>query len=239
MLHHYMGTSTFARYTVVPEIALAKIRKDAPLEKVCLLGCGITTGIGSVLNVAKVEAGATVAVFGLGGVGLSVVQGAVMAGAERIIGVDTNPGKYPLAKQLGVTDVLNPKDVGDVAAALVETTNGGVDYAFECIGNVEVMGQALQSCHKGWGECVIIGVAGAGEEIHARPFLLVTGRVWRGGAFGGTRGRTQLPDYVDRYMRGRIKIDELVTTTMPLARINDAFDLMHRGESIRSVVVYE
>jgi len=239
MLHHYMGTSTFARYTVVPEIALAKIRKDAPLEKVCLLGCGITTGIGSVLNVAKVEAGATVAVFGLGGVGLSVVQGAVMAGAERIIGVDTNPGKYPLAKQLGGTDVLSPKEVGDVAAALVEMTNGGVDYAFECIGNVEVMGQALQSCHKGWGECVIIGVAGAGEEIHARPFLLVTGRVWRGGAFGGTRGRTQLPDYVDRYMRGRIKIDELVTTTMPLAKINEAFDLMHRGESIRSVVVYE
>jgi S-(hydroxymethyl)glutathione dehydrogenase/alcohol dehydrogenase len=238
-LHHYMGTSTFARYTVVPEIALAKVRKDAPLDKVCLLGCGITTGIGSALNVAKVEAGATVAVFGLGGVGLSVIQGAVMAGAERIIGVDTNPRKYVLAKQLGATDMVNPTEVGDVAAALVEMTNGGVDYAFECIGNVEVMGQALQSCHKGWGECVVIGVAGAGEEIHARPFLLVTVRVWRGGAFGGSRGRTQLPDYVDRYMRGRIKIDELVTATLPLANINDAFDLMHRGESIRSVVVYE
>jgi S-(hydroxymethyl)glutathione dehydrogenase/alcohol dehydrogenase len=238
-LHHYMGTSTFARYTVVPEIALAKIRKDAPLDKVCLLGCGITTGIGSVLNVAKVEAGATVAVFGLGGVGLSVVQGAVMAGAERIIGVDTNPKKYVLARQLGVTDTVNPTDVGDVAAALVEMTGGGVDYAFECIGNVDVMGQALQSCHKGWGECVVIGVAGAGEEIHARPFLLVTRRVWRGGAFGGMRGRTQLPGYVDRYLAGRIAIDELVTTTMPLARINEAFDLMHRGESIRSVVVYE
>ena len=236
MLHHYMGTSTFARYTVVPEIALAKVRKDAPLDKVCLLGCGITTGIGSVLNVAKVEAGATVAVFGLGGVGLSVVQGAVMAGAERIIGVDTNPRKYPLAKQLGVTDVVDPKDVGDVAAALVEMTNGGVDYAFECIGNVDVMGQALQSCHKGWGECVIIGVAGAGEEIHARPFLLVTGRSWRGTAFGGVRGRTELPRYVGWYLSGRIKVDELVTHTMPLEDINRAFDLMHAGESIRSVI---
>src|SRR5262245_51187288 len=237
-LHHYMGTSTFARYTVVPEIALAKIRRDAPLDKVCLLGCGITTGIGSVLNVAKVEPGSTVAVFGLGGVGLSVIQGAVMAGAERIIGVDTNPRKFTLARQLGATDTVNPGDTADVAAALVEMTGGGVDYAFECIGNVEVMGQALQSCHKGWGECVIIGVAGAGEEIHARPFLLVTGRVWRGGAFGGTRGRTQLPGYVDRYMSGRIKIDELVTATMPLARINEAFDLMQRGDAIRSVVVY-
>ena len=238
-LHHYMGTSTFARYAVVPEIALAKIRPDAPLDKVCLLGCGITTGIGSVLNVARVEPGATVAVFGLGGVGLSVVQGAVMAGAERIIGVDTNRGKYGLARQLGVTDTVNPTEVGDVAAALVDMTGGGVDYAFECIGNVDVMGQALQSCHKGWGECIIIGVAGAGEEIHARPFLLVTGRVWRGGAFGGTRGRTQLPGYVDRYMAGRIKIDELVTVTLPLARINEAFDLMHRGQAIRSVVLYE
>jgi S-(hydroxymethyl)glutathione dehydrogenase/alcohol dehydrogenase len=239
MLHHYMGTSTFARYTVVPEIALAKIRRDAPLDKVCLLGCGITTGIGSVLNVAKVEPGASVAVFGLGGVGLSVIQGAVMAGAERIIGIDTNPKKFPLARELGATDTIDPAAVGDVVATLVEMTQGGVDYAFECIGNVDVMGQALQACHKGWGECVIIGVAGAGEEIHARPFLLVTGRVWRGAAFGGMRGRTQLPGYVDRYLAGRIKIDELVTTTLPLARINEAFDLMHRGEAIRSVVVYE
>ncbi|MGH7895594.1 MAG: zinc-binding dehydrogenase, partial [Candidatus Binatia bacterium] len=239
MLHHYMGTSTFATHAVVPEIALARIRKDAPLDKVCLLGCGITTGIGSVLNVAKVEPGASVAVFGLGGVGLSVVQGAVMSGAERIIGVDTNPRKFSLARQLGATDTVNPAEVGDVVAALVEMTDGGVDYAFECIGDVDVMGQALQSCHKGWGECVIIGVAGAGEEIHARPFLLVTGRVWRGGAFGGTRGRTQLPWYVDRYMAGRIAIDELVTATMPLARINEAFALMHDGEAIRSVVVYE
>ena len=237
-LLHYMGTSTFAEYAVLPEIALAKVRADAPLDKICLLGCGITTGIGAVLNTAKVEPGASVAVFGLGGIGLSVIQGAVMAGAERIIGVDVNPMKFTLARQLGATDTVNPADVGDVAAALVEMTGGGVDYAFECIGQVEVMGQALQSCHKGWGECVIIGVAGAGEEIHARPFLLVTGRVWRGGAFGGTRGRTQLPGYVDRYLAGRIKIDELVTTTMPLARINDAFDLMHRGEAIRSVVVY-
>jgi S-(hydroxymethyl)glutathione dehydrogenase/alcohol dehydrogenase len=238
-LYHYMGTSTFARYTVVPEIALAQIRKDAPLDKVCLLGCGITTGIGSVLNVAKVAPGASVAVFGLGGVGLSAVQGAVMAGAERIIGVDTNPRKFPLARQLGATDTVDPRATADVAATLVEMTGGGVDYAFECIGNVDVMGQALQSCHKGWGECIIIGVAGAGEEIHARPFLLVTGRVWRGGAFGGTRGRTELPGYVDRYMSRRLKIDELVTATMPLARINEAFDLMHGGEAIRSVVVYE
>jgi S-(hydroxymethyl)glutathione dehydrogenase / alcohol dehydrogenase len=239
VLHHYMGTSTFARWTVVPEIALAKIRPDAPLDKVCLLGCGITTGIGSVVNVAKVEAGATVAVFGLGGVGLSVVQGAVLAGAERIIGVDTNPRKFPLARQLGATDTVDPSAVGDVAAALVELTGGGVDYAFECIGNVDVMGQALASCHKGWGECVIIGVAGAGEEIHARPFLLVTGRVWRGGAFGGTRGRTELPTWVDRYVAGRVKIDELVSGTLPLRRINEAFERMHDGEAIRTVVVYD
>jgi S-(hydroxymethyl)glutathione dehydrogenase/alcohol dehydrogenase len=237
-LHHYMGTSTFAEYTVVPEIALAKIRRDAPLDKVCLLGCGVTTGIGAVLNTAKVEPGASVAVFGLGGIGLSVIQGAVMAGAERIVGVDVNPTKFVLARQLGMTDALNPTDVPDVAAALVELTKGGVDHAFECVGNVDLMGVALASCHKGWGQCVIIGVAGAGEEIHARPFLLVTGRSWRGTAFGGTRGRTQLPGYVDWYMKGRVKLDEMVTATMPLERINEAFDLMHRGEAIRSVVTY-
>ena len=238
VLHHYMGTSTFAAYTVVPEIALAKVRTDAPLDKVCLLGCGITTGIGAVLNTAKVHPGATVAVFGLGGIGLSVVQGAVMAGAERVIGIDTNPGKFTLARQLGATDCLNPTDVHSVAEAVVEMTGGGVDFSFECIGNVEVMGQALLSAHKGWGQSIIIGVAGAGEEIHARPFLLVTGRSWRGTAFGGTRGRTQLPQYVDWYMNGRIAIDPYVTHTMPLADINRAFDLMHRGESIRSVVLY-
>ncbi len=238
MLHHYMGTSTFAEYTVVPEVALAKIRHDAPLEKVCLLGCGVTTGIGAVLNTAKVEAGSTVAVFGLGGIGLSVVQGAVMAGAERIIGVDTNPAKFVLAKQLGMTDAVNPKDVGDVAATIVDMTDGGADYSFECIGNVDVMGQALACVHKGWGQAIIIGVAGAGEEIHARPFLLVTGRTWRGTAFGGTRGRTQLPGYVDRYMSGRIKLDEMITATMPLDDINRAFDLMHQGEAIRSVIRY-
>ncbi len=237
-LHHYMGTSTFAQYTVVPEIALAKIRPDAPLDKVCLLGCGVTTGIGAVLNTAKVEPGSSVAIFGLGGIGLSVVQGAVLAGAERIIGIDTNPAKFTLARQLGVTDTVNPTEVGDVVAAVVELTGGGADYTFECIGNVDVMGQALQCAHKGWGQAIIIGVAGAGEEIHARPFLLVTGRAWRGTAFGGTRGRTQLPGYVDGYMKGRIKLDELVTATMPLDDINRAFDLMHRGAAIRSVVVY-
>src|SRR5215510_11533360 len=223
-LHHYMGTSTFARYTVVPEIALVKIRKDAPLDKVCLLGCGITTGIGSVLNVAKVEAGATVAVFGLGGVGLSVVQGAVLAGAERIIGIDTNPRKFALARSFGATDVLDPATTADIVAAIVELTDGGVDYSFECIGNVDVMGQALACTHKGWGQSIVIGVAGAGEEIHARPFLLVTGRRWRGAAFGGTRGRTQLPRYVDWYMNGRLKVDEFITHTMSLADINRAFD---------------
>jgi S-(hydroxymethyl)glutathione dehydrogenase/alcohol dehydrogenase len=238
MLHHYMGTSTFAECTVVPEIALAKIRADAPLEKVCLLGCGITTGIGAVLNTAKVHPGATVAVFGLGGIGVSVVQGAAMAGAARIIGIDMNARKFELARQFGATDCINPGDVANLPEALVELTGGGVDFAFECIGNVEVMNQALMSCHKGWGQCIIIGVAGAGEEIHVRPFLLVTGRSWRGTAFGGTRGRTQLPTYVDWSMQGRVKIDEYITHTMPLERINDAFDLMHRGESIRSVVLY-
>jgi S-(hydroxymethyl)glutathione dehydrogenase/alcohol dehydrogenase len=235
-LHHYMGTSTFAECTVVPEIALAVIRKDAPLDKVCLLGCGVTTGIGAVLNTARVEPGSSVAVFGLGGIGLSVVQGAVMAGAERILGVDTNPKKFELARAFGATETLDPSEVDDVAAAIADRFDGGVDYAFECIGNVDVMGQALASCHKGWGECIVIGVAGAGEEIHARPFLLVTGRAWRGTAFGGTRGRTELPRHVDRYLAGRIRIDEMITTTLPLEEINRAFDLMHSGEAIRSVV---
>jgi S-(hydroxymethyl)glutathione dehydrogenase/alcohol dehydrogenase len=239
MLHHYMGTSTFAECTVVPEIALAKIRPDAPLETVCLLGCGVTTGIGAVLNTAKVEPGASVAVFGLGGIGLSVIQGAVMAGAERIIGVDTNPRKYALATALGATDTLDPRAVADVVAAIVEMTGGGVDYSFECIGDVDVMGQALACTHKGWGEAIIIGVAGTGEEIHARPFLLVTGRSWRGSAFGGTRGRTELPRLVDRYLAGRIKLDELVTRRLPLDEINTAFDLMHHGESIRSIVHFD
>ena len=236
MIHHYMGTSTFAERTIVPEIALAKIRKDAPLDKVCLLGCGITTGIGAVLYTAKVEPGSSVAVFGLGGIGLSVVQGAVMAGADRIIAVDTNPKKFDLARRFGATDMINPKDVGDVVQAIVDMTDGGVDYSFECIGHVEIMGQALACAHKGWGQSIIIGVAGAGEEIHARPFLLVTGRVWRGTAFGGVKGRTQLPRFVDRYMAGRIKIDELITATMGLDDINRAFDLLHEGEAIRSVI---
>ena len=238
MLHHYMGTSTFAEYTVVPEVALAKIRRDAPLDRACLLGCGITTGIGAVLNTAKVHPGASVAVFGLGGVGLSVVQGAVLAGAERIIAIDVNPRKFPLARQLGATDCLDASEAANVAEAVVEMTDGGADFSFEAIGNVEVMGQALACVHKGWGQAIIIGVAGAGEEIHARPFLLVTGRVWRGSAFGGTRGRTQLPRYVDWYMGGRLKVDDLVTHTMPLEDLNRAFALMHEGESIRSVVLY-
>jgi S-(hydroxymethyl)glutathione dehydrogenase/alcohol dehydrogenase len=238
MLHHYMGTSTFAERTVVPEIALAKIRPDAPLATVCLLGCGVTTGIGAVLNTARVEPGASVAVFGLGGIGLSVIQGATLAGAERIIGIDTNPKKFALATALGATDTLDANAVDDVVAAIVEMTDGGVDYSFECIGNVEVMGQALACTHKGWGQSIVIGVAGAGEEIHARPFLLVTGRSWRGSAFGGTKGRTQLPRLVDRYLAGRIKLDELVTRRLPLDEINTAFDLMHRGEAIRSVIQY-
>jgi S-(hydroxymethyl)glutathione dehydrogenase/alcohol dehydrogenase len=235
-LHHYMGTSTFADYTVVPEIALAKVRKDAPLEKVCLLGCGITTGIGAVLNTAKVEPGASVAVFGLGGVGLSVVQGATMAKAGRIFVVDTNPKKFELARQLGATDCLDPAEVGDVVDALVEMTGGGVDYSFEAIGNVETMGQALACARRGWGQSIIIGVAGGGEEIHARPFLLVTGRSWRGTAFGGTRGRSQLPGYVDQYMEGTLEIDAFVSGSLPLERINEAFDRMHEGEAIRTVI---
>jgi S-(hydroxymethyl)glutathione dehydrogenase/alcohol dehydrogenase len=238
MVHHYMGTSTFAEYTVVPEIALAKIRRDAPLDKVCLLGCGVTTGIGAVLHTAKVEPGASVAVFGLGGIGLSVIQGAVMAGAERIIGVDTNERKFALARQLGATELIDPSKVGDVEAAIIESTGGGVDYSFECVGNVELMGTALRCTHKGWGQSIIIGVAGAGQEIHARPFLLVTGRSWRGTAFGGTRGRTQLPGFVDRYMSGRIKLDEMVSATLPLEDINQAFEQMHDGSVIRSVILY-
>jgi S-(hydroxymethyl)glutathione dehydrogenase/alcohol dehydrogenase len=237
-IHHYMGTSTFAEYTVVPEIALAKINKAAPLDKVCLLGCGVTTGIGAVLHTAKVEPGASVAIFGLGGIGLSVVQGAVMAGAERIIGVDFNADKFSLAEQFGATDFINPSDVEDVEAAIIDLTDGGVDYSFECVGNTDLMATALRCTHKGWGEAIIIGVAGAGKEIHARPFLLVTGRSWRGTAFGGTKGRTQLPGFVDRYLSGRIRLDEMVSAVMPLEEINTAFDLMHRGEGIRSVIQY-
>jgi S-(hydroxymethyl)glutathione dehydrogenase/alcohol dehydrogenase len=237
-LYHYMGTSTFAEYTVVPEIALAKIRRDAPLEKVCLLGCGITTGIGAVLNTARVEPGSSVAVFGLGGIGLSVIQGAILARAERIIGIDVNSRKFELARQLGATDTLNPNEVDDVVQAIIDLSGGGVDYSFECIGNVEVMGQALACTHRGWGQSIIIGVAGAGEEIHARPFLLVTGRQWRGTAFGGTKGRTELPGLVDDYLTDRIKIDEMITETLLLEEINRAFDLMHSGEAIRSVIVY-
>jgi S-(hydroxymethyl)glutathione dehydrogenase/alcohol dehydrogenase len=238
MIHHYMGTSTFGEYAVVPEIALAKVRDDAPFDKICLLGCGVTTGIGAVLNTAKVEPGASVAVFGLGGIGLSVIQGAVMAGADRIIAIDTNDKKFEMARSLGATECVNPADVGDIVEAIVDMTDGGVDYSFECIGNVEVMGQALQCAHKGWGESIIIGVAGAGEEIHARPFLLVTGRAWRGTAFGGFKSRTSVPKLVDRYMSGRIKLDEMVTSKLPLDRINEAFDLMHGGETIRTVIEY-
>lgn len=238
-LYHYMGTSTFSEYTVVPEIALAKVNKTAPLEKVCLLGCGITTGIGAVLNTAKVEPGSTVVVFGLGGVGLSVVQGAVMAKADRILAVDINPDKFELAKQLGATDCINPKDYDNpIQQVIVELTDGGADYSFECVGNVELMRAALECCHKGWGESTIIGVAAGGQEISTRPFQLVTGRVWRGSAFGGVKGRSQLPGYVDRFLAGEIKIDPIITQTMPLEEINTAFDLMHAGKSIRSVVIY-
>ncbi len=237
-LHHYMGTSTFAEYTVVPEIALAKVRADAPLDRICLLGCGVTTGIGAVLHTAKVEPGSSVAVFGLGGIGLSVIQGAVLAGAERIIGVDTNPRKFELAKAFGATEFLNPVDTPDVVGAIVSSTDGGVDYSFECIGNVDVMGQALACTQRGWGQSIVIGVAGAGQEIHARPFLLVTGRSWRGTAFGGTKGRTQLPRFVDRYMSGKIKLDEMVTGELPLERVNEAFDRMHEGTAIRTVIKY-
>ena len=238
-LYHYMGTSTFSEYSVMPEISVAKINQQAPLDKVCLLGCGITTGIGAVLNTAKVEAGASVAVFGLGGIGLSVVQGAVMAGASRILAVDLNEDKFEMARMLGATDFVNPSKYDrPIQEVIVDLTNGGVDYSFECIGNTNVMRAALECCHKGWGESVIIGVAGSGQEISTRPFQLVTGRVWRGTAFGGVRGRSELPGYVDNYMAGKINIDDMVTHTMGLEDINRAFDLMHDGESIRSVVIF-
>ncbi len=238
-LYHYMGTSTFANYTVLPEISLAKIREDAPFEKVCLIGCGVTTGLGAVVNTAKVEPGSNVVVFGLGGIGLSVIQGAKMVGASKIVGVDINPGKKALAEKYGMTHFVNPKEIeGDLVAYLIELTGGGADYSFECIGNVQVMRQALECCHKGWGVSTIIGVAGAGEEISTRPFQLVTGRVWKGTAFGGAKGRTDVPKIVDWYMEGKIDIDNLVTHTMGIDKINDAFDLMHQGKSIRSVITF-
>ena len=237
-LLHYMGCSTFSNYTVLPEIAVAKVREDAPFDKICYIGCGVTTGIGAVAFTMKVEPGATVAVFGLGGIGLNVIQGAKMVGAGRIIGVDTNPSKAALGKQFGMTDFINAGDHENVADAIVQLTSGGVDYSFECIGNVNVMRAALECTHKGWGQSCIIGVAGAGQEIATRPFQLVTGRSWHGTAFGGARGRTDVPRIVDWYMDGKINIDDLITHTMPLEDINRAFDLMHSGESIRSVVLY-
>jgi S-(hydroxymethyl)glutathione dehydrogenase/alcohol dehydrogenase len=235
---HYMGTSTFANHTVLPEIALAKIRKDAPFEKVCYIGCGVTTGVGAVINTAKVRPGSNVAVFGLGGIGLNVLQGARMVGADKIIGVDLNPEREAMARKFGMTHFINPTVTPDVVAAIAELTDGGVDYSFECIGNVNVMRQALECCHKGWGESVIIGVAGAGQEIATRPFQLVTGRVWKGSAFGGAKGRTDVPKIVDWYMDGKIAIDDLITHVMPIEDINKAFDLMHHGESIRTVVTF-
>lgn len=236
-IYHYMGTSTFSEYTVVPEISLAKIDPSAPLEKVCLLGCGVTTGIGAVLNTAKVQPGSTVAIFGLGGIGLAAIIGATMAKASRIIAIDINPDKFPIARKLGATDFINPKDYDKpIQEVIVELTDGGVDYSFECVGNVGLMRAALESCHKGWGESTIIGVAGAGQEISTRPFQLVTGRVWRGSAFGGVRGRTELPDYVAKAQSGEIPLDTFITHTMPLEDINKAFDLMHEGKSIRSVI---
>jgi len=238
-IHHYMGCSTFANHTVLPEIAVAKVRPDAPFDKICYIGCGVTTGVGAVINTAKVEPGANVVVFGLGGIGLNVIQGARLAGASMIVGVDVNPARKPLAERFGMTHFVNPKEVGgDLVAYLVALTDGGADYSFECVGNVDLMRQALECCHRGWGVSVIIGVAGAGQEIRTRPFQLVTGRVWKGTAFGGARGRTDVPKIVDWYMSGKIEIDPLITHTMPLERINDAFHLMHAGESIRSVVVY-
>jgi len=238
-LFHYMGTSTFANHTVLPEIAVARIHPDAPFDKVCYIGCGVTTGIGAVIWTAKVEPGARVVVFGLGGIGLNVIQGARLAGASQIVGVDINPARRALAEKFGMTDFVNPSEIeGDLVPYLVSLTKGGADYSFECIGNVQVMRQALECCHKGWGTSVIIGVAGAGEEISTRPFQLVTGRNWRGSAFGGARGRSDVPRIVDWYMDGRINIDDLITHTLTLDEINDGFELMHRGESIRSVVVY-
>jgi S-(hydroxymethyl)glutathione dehydrogenase / alcohol dehydrogenase len=239
MLHHYMGTSTFANYTVLPEIALAKIRSDAPFEKVCYIGCGVTTGLGAVINTAKVEPGSSVVVFGLGGIGLNVIQGAKMVGATTIVGVDTNPAKKALAEKLGMTHFVNPHEIdGDLVAHLVELTNGGADYSFECIGNVNLMRQALECCHKGWGVSVIIGVAAAGQEISTRPFQLVTGRTWKGTAFGGAKSRRDVPKIVDWYMQGKINIDDLITNVMPIEQINEAFDIMKKGEGIRSVVTF-
>jgi S-(hydroxymethyl)glutathione dehydrogenase/alcohol dehydrogenase len=239
-IYHYMGTSTFSEYTVLPEISLAKVNPQAPLEEVCLLGCGVTTGMGAVMNTAKVEPGSSVAIFGLGGIGLSAVIGAKMAGAARIIGIDINESKFELAKKLGATECINPKNYDKpIQDVIVELTDGGVDYSFECIGNVKVMRAALECCHKGWGESIIIGVAGAGQEISTRPFQLVTGRVWRGTAFGGVKGRSELPDYVERYLAGEFKLDDFITHTMPLEDINRAFELMHAGESIRSVIHFQ
>ena len=237
-VYHYMGCSTFSEYTVMPEIALAKVREDAPFDKICYIGCGVTTGIGAVFFDAKVEPGSNVVVFGLGGIGLNVIQGANMAGAYKIVGVDINEEKVALAEKFGMTDFINPKKIENVVEAIVDITKGGADYSFECIGNVNTMRQALECCHKGWGESVIIGVAGAGQEISTRPFQLVTGRVWRGSAFGGARGRTDVPTIVDWYMDGKINIDDMITHTMPLENINEAFHLMHEGKSIRSVVQY-
>ena len=237
-LFHYMGTSTFSNFTVLPEIALAKIREDAPFDKICYVGCGVTTGLGAVINTAKVEPGSTVAVFGLGGIGLNVIQGARLVGADRIIGIDTNPKKEALARRFGLTDFINPENSADVTTEIIDLTDGGVDYSFECIGKPEVMRQALESCHKVWGESVIIGVAAAGEEISTRPFQLVTGRTWKGTAFGGAKGRSDMPSIVDWYMDGKINIDDLITHQFQLENINEAFDVMHAGEGIRSVVVY-
>lgn len=238
-LFHYMGTSTFSNHTVLPEIALAKVREDAPFESICYIGCGVTTGIGAVINTAKVQPGDNVVVFGLGGIGLNVIQGARLVGADKIIGVDINPARKEMAEKFGMTHFVNPNEVeGDLVPYLVDLTNGGADYSFECVGNTTLMRQALECCHKGWGESIIVGVAGAGQEISTRPFQLVTGRVWRGTAFGGAKGRTDVPKIVDWYMDGKINIDDLITHTMPLEKINDAFDLMHSGESIRSVVQF-
>ncbi|WP_342807567.1 S-(hydroxymethyl)glutathione dehydrogenase/class III alcohol dehydrogenase [Alteromonas sp. M12] len=239
-IFHYMGCSTFSEYTVLPEISLAKVNKSAALDEVCLLGCGVTTGIGAVMNTAKVEEGATVAIFGLGGIGLSAVIGATMAKAGRIIAIDINESKFELAKKLGATDCINPKNYDKpIQDVIVELTDGGVDYSFECVGNVNLMRSALECCHKGWGESVVIGVAGAGQEISTRPFQLVTGRVWRGSAFGGVKGRSELPDYVERYLAGEFKLSDFITHTMPLENINDAFDLMHQGKSIRTVILFD
>ncbi|MGC1676175.1 MAG: S-(hydroxymethyl)glutathione dehydrogenase/class III alcohol dehydrogenase, partial [Candidatus Binataceae bacterium] len=239
MIHHYMGTSTFANYTVVPEIALAKVRADAPFDKICYIGCGVTTGIGAVINTAKVAPGDRVAVFGIGGIGLNVIQGARLSGARMIVAIDLNPAREAIARKFGATDFVNPSEIkGELVPYLIDLTRGGADYAFECVGNVKLMRQALECCHRGWGTCVIIGVAGAGEEISTRPFQLVTGRTWKGTAFGGARGRRDVPKIVDWYMEGRINIDDLITHTMPLERINEAFDLMHAGKSIRSVVTF-